>query len=147
MATSSYDEGWWSSVVDIHVLVHDDVRLVVKNNQAFLITWHDIIQIFYESCFNYSGYFSVWESFGTSKWFLSLLLENGPQSRISSTCCRSVDASLLLILITLINKYPGSLGVPLICLQEECLQHGPQCRLQGPSQSVMKYYVILFGNQ
>ena len=45
------------------------------------------------------------------------------------------------------DKYPGSLGVPLICLQEECLQHGPQCRLKGPSQSVMKYYVILFGNQ
>ena len=50
----------------------------------------------------YSGCFSVWESFGTSKWFLSIMEENGLQWRMSSTCCRSagiiVNINLLISL-------------------------------------------------
>ena len=54
--------------------------------------------------FNYSGYFSVWESFGTSKWFLSTVEENGPQWRMSSTCCRSAG---FIIIINLLISVQG----------------------------------------
>ena len=42
---------------------------------------------FFKFCHN-SGCFSVWESFGTSKWFPSFTEETGLQPRISSICFR-----------------------------------------------------------
>ena len=56
-------------------------------HQAFVaLTWF-IKKNILKFCHN-SGCFSVWESFGTSKWFPSFTEETGLQPRISSICFR-----------------------------------------------------------